>query len=85
MPVRRQAWTASRTHSRCAAERLGHGVRIIEDVRVSGDRAALGAVASYVPDRQILLRCPSSNLQTGIADTIAEHPVTLLNDLGFCG
>jgi adenosine deaminase len=68
----------------CAAERLGHGVRIAEDIRVSGDEAALGQVASYVLDRQIPLEvCPSSNLQTGIADTIAEHPVTLLNDLGF--
>ena len=68
----------------CAAERLGHGVRIAEDIRVSGDEATLGPVASYVLDRQIALEvCPSSNLQTGIADTIADHPVTLLNDLGF--
>ena len=67
----------------CMPERLGHGVRIIEDIRV-GDTAEIGHVAAYVRDRQIPLEvCPSSNLQTGIADSIAEHPVTLLNDLGF--
>ncbi len=68
----------------CSAERLGHGVRIVEDIRVAGDSAEIGDVARYVWDRQVPLEvCPSSNLQTGIADSIAEHPVTLLNDLGF--
>jgi adenosine deaminase len=68
----------------CAPERLGHGVRIIEDIRVHGEEAEIGEVAQYVRDRQIPLEvCPSSNLQTGIAETIEEHPVTLLNDLGF--
>lgn len=68
----------------CMPERLGHGVRIAEDIRVEGDTAEIGHVAAYVRDRQIPLEvCPSSNLQTGIADSIAEHPVTLLNDLGF--
>ena len=68
----------------CSAERLGHGVRIVEDIHVMGEEAELGLVAQYVRDRQIPLEvCPTSNLQTGIAATIAEHPVTLLNDLGF--
>lgn len=68
----------------CSPERLGHGVRIAEDIRVSGNAAELGAVAQYVLDRQIPLEvCPTSNLQTGIAASIAEHPVTLLSDLGF--
>jgi adenosine deaminase len=68
----------------CAPERLGHGVRIVEDIELSGDDAELGWVAQYVLDRQIPLEvCPSSNLQTGIAASIAEHPITLLNDLRF--
>ena len=68
----------------CAPERLGHGVRIIEDIRFGPKNDRLGHVAQYVLDRQIPLEvCPSSNLQTGIADTIEEHPVTALNDLGF--
>jgi adenosine deaminase len=65
-------------------QRLGHGVRIAENIRVLGEEAEIGPVAAYVRDRQIPLEvCPSSNLQTGIAQTIADHPVTLLNDLGF--
>lgn len=65
-------------------ERLGHGVRIIEDVKVAGDDATLGQVAAYVLDRQIPLEiCPTSNVQTGIADGIAEHPVSVLSELGF--
>lgn len=68
----------------CAAERLGHGVRIVEDITLLDDGEELGDVAQYVLDRQIALEvCPSSNLQTGIADSIEDHPVTLLNDLGF--
>lgn len=68
----------------CSAERLGHGVRIIEDIEFLADGEEFGDVAQYVLDRQIALEvCPSSNLQTGIASTIEEHPVTVLNDLGF--
>ncbi|MFV0427023.1 MAG: adenosine deaminase [Beutenbergiaceae bacterium] len=68
---------------RHGALRLGHGVRIIEDVQDSGT-GELGPVARWVRDRQIPLEVSvSSNLQTGIADTVIEHPVTTLRDLGF--
>lgn len=68
----------------CGADRLGHGVRIIEDVDLSGDEPRLGRLASYVRDARIPLEvAPSSNLQTGIADTMAEHPVGKLRDLQF--
>ncbi len=69
----------------CGADRLGHGVRIVEDI-VTDDAGhpRLGDLASYVRDSRIPLElCPSSNLQTGIADSIAEHPIGLLKDLGF--
>jgi adenosine deaminase len=63
------------------ASRIGHGVRIIEDVAADG---TLGELAAYVRDRRIPLElCPSSNLQTGISDTIASHPFGRLADLGF--
>ncbi|HLR27760.1 MAG TPA: adenosine deaminase, partial [Ruania sp.] len=46
--------------------------------------AELGSLASWVLDRQVPLEvCPTSNLQTGIADSIAEHPVSRLWHLGF--
>ncbi|NLE97765.1 MAG: adenosine deaminase [Propionibacterium sp.] len=68
----------------CAARRIGHGVRIIEDIRVDGDNVRMGRLAQYMLDQQVLLEvCPSSNLQTGIATEMAGHPVGVLYDLGF--
>lgn len=67
----------------CGAQRIGHGVRIIDDIP---DLAAgkLGRLAGWVRDRRIALEmCPTSNLQTGAATSIAEHPITALRDLGF--
>lgn len=69
----------------CGADRLGHGVRIIDDITVSGDgEAKLGRLAAYVRDKRIPLEmCPTSNLQTGAATSIAEHPIGLLRRLNF--
>jgi adenosine deaminase len=75
------------------AARVGHGVRLVEDIAFdpSGDRdedaeplATLGRVATWVRDRQVPLElCPSSNIQTGAAASIAEHPITRLLELEF--
>ena len=75
------------------ALRLGHGVRIIEDVmfsRTEGDTdlVVLGEVAEWVHDRQIALELsPSSNLQTGaismLGNQFSDHPFDILYDLGF--
>jgi adenosine deaminase len=69
----------------CGAERLGHGVRIVDDIKVAEDGSIhLGRLASYVRDRRIPLEmCPTSNLQTGAADSIANHPIGLLTKLRF--
>ena len=69
----------------CGADRLGHGVRIIDDIRVDDDGVAhLGPLAAYVRDRRIPLElCPTSNVMTGAAASIAEHPIGLLTDLRF--
>ncbi|MEV6864611.1 adenosine deaminase [Streptosporangium subroseum] len=69
----------------CGADRLGHGVRIIDDITVQGDGTAkLGRLAAYVRDKRIPLEmCPTSNLQTGAATSIAEHPIGLLRSLNF--
>jgi adenosine deaminase len=69
----------------CGAERLGHGVRIRDDITVTTDgEAHLGRLAAYVRDRRIPLEvCPSSNVHTGVARTVAEHPIKLLRDLQF--
>ena len=64
----------------CGADRLGHGVRIVDDITGT----VLGRLAAYVRDKRIPLElCPSSNVQTGAAASIAEHPVGLLRDLRF--
>ncbi len=69
----------------CGAERLGHGVRIIDDIAVEPDGSAvLGRLASFVRDRRIPLEmCPTSNVHTGAARSIAEHPIGLLRRLSF--
>ncbi|MEU8259031.1 adenosine deaminase [Micromonospora sp. NPDC048999] len=67
----------------CGADRLGHGVRIVDDI-TPGPSPVLGRLAAYVRDKRIPLElCPSSNVQTGAAPSIAEHPIGLLRDLRF--
>ncbi|MCG5448941.1 adenosine deaminase [Micromonospora hortensis] len=65
----------------CGADRLGHGVRIVDDIAPDG---SLGRLAAYVRDKRIPLElCPSSNVQTGAVASIADHPIGLLRDLRF--
>lgn len=64
----------------CGAQRIGHGVRLIEDL--PGGRP--GPTAARVLAEQVCLEvCPSSNLQTGVADRIADHPVGPLVTAGY--
>lgn len=75
------------------ALRLGHGVRIAEDLEVvssEGDEVyvTFGDLARWVRDREIPLELsPSSNLQTGAIErwgtTLGDHPFDLLYQLGF--
>lgn len=69
----------------CGANRLGHGVRIIDDIMIGEDgKPALGELAAYVRNERVPLEmCPSSNVQTGAARSIAEHPIGLLRELRF--
>ena len=69
----------------CGAERLGHGVRLVEDLTVREGRVVgMGAVAAQVHARGIPLEvCPSSNLHTGTFPSVEQHPVGLLHRAGF--
>ncbi|WP_353809218.1 adenosine deaminase [Agromyces sp. SYSU T00194] len=75
------------------ALRLGHGVRLAEDVTIErqddeNTYVTLGRLAQWVRDREIALETsPSSNLQTGAiaawGDELVDHPFDLLYQLGF--
>ncbi|MFG1794072.1 adenosine deaminase [Nocardia sp. NPDC049149] len=70
----------------CGCDRLGHGVRITDDISVPGaiEDARLGLVANYVRDMRIPLElCPSSNVQTGAVPSLDKHPFDLLARLRF--
>jgi adenosine deaminase len=56
------------------AERIGHGVRIREDI----------AVMDLINRQQITLEiCPTSNLQTGIIPRLTQHPIYPFYQLGI--
>jgi len=75
------------------ALRLGHGVRIAEDLETvarQGEEVQIrfGDLAHWVRDREIPLELsPSSNLQTGAiaqwGTQLEDHPFDLLYQLGF--
>ncbi len=68
----------------CGAERLGHGVRIVDDITGPPGEEQLGLLAAFVRDRRIPLElCPTSNVGTGVCASIAEHPIGMLRRLRF--
>lgn len=68
----------------CGAERLGHGVRIVDDITGEPGHEQLGRLAQFVRDRRIPLElCPTSNVNTGVCASIATHPIGMLKRLRF--
>ncbi len=64
------------------AQRIGHGVRIIEDVDSQTNK--LGKTASKILEDQIPLEvCITSNIHTNMYKNYEEHPIKILVDLGF--
>jgi len=69
----------------CGAERLGHGVRIVDDITLRPDGSVeLGRLAAFVRDRRVPLEmCPTSNVHTGAVESVADHPIDLLRRLRY--
>jgi adenosine deaminase len=69
----------------CGAERLGHGVRVVDDVAFrDGEIVDLGPVARRVHREGIPLEvCPSSNVHTRAVPSIDAHPAAALLRAGF--
>lgn len=68
----------------CGASRIGHGVRVADDIHVDGVMYDLGADAQAVHDSGVLLEvCPSSNLHTQMYPDLTSHPVDILFRAGF--
>ena len=64
----------------CGAHRIGHGTRLVDDIAVADGKAVkLGNLAQYVLDKRIPLEiCLLSNVHTGAAASVAEHPFKIL-------
>ena len=60
----------------CGAHRIGHGTRLIDDIAVADGKAVkLGDLAQYILDKRIPLEiCLISNVHTGAARSLPEHP-----------
>ncbi|MFV2062148.1 MAG: adenosine deaminase [Chloroflexota bacterium] len=69
----------------CGAQRLGHGVRIVDDITVDPDgEIEMGRLAQFVRDVRVPLEmCPTSNVHTGAVASIEAHPIDLLRRLRF--
>jgi adenosine deaminase len=68
----------------CGAARLGHGVRVVDDITGPQGEERLGRLASYIRDRRVCLElCPTSNVNTGVCASIADHPIGMLRRLRF--
>src|SRR5207248_2267185 len=60
----------------CGAHRIGHGTRLIDDIAVvNGKAVKLGNLGQYILDKRIPLEiCLLSNVHTGAARSLSEHP-----------
>ena len=64
------------------ANRIGHGVRIIEDIDL--EKGLFGPTASYIHENNIPLEiCITSNIHTNMYSDFKDHPIKDLFELNF--
>ena len=68
----------------CGAHRLGHGTRLVDDMKQVDGEWQLGRLARYVLDQRVPIEmCLLSNVHTGACRSVEEHPFGLFHRLGF--
>ena len=68
----------------CHASRIGHGTSVREKISDNNEAIVTKGIASELVDRGIALEvCPTSNIHTGIVNSIHNHPVNTFLDAGL--
>jgi adenosine deaminase len=69
----------------CGAHRIGHGVRLIEDMVTDGQKIEkMGSLSHFIQDRRIPMEvCLTSNVGTGAAKSYQEHPFPIFYKNNF--
>ena len=69
----------------CGAHRIGHGVRLVEDMLIEGGAIRkMGSLSHFINDMRILLEmCLTSNVGTGAVENYQEHPFPIFFKSGF--
>jgi len=68
----------------CGANRIGHGVRLYDDITVTGDGLNLGPLARYIKDLQVHLEmAPSCHVHVGAVETFDDHPLLIWHRAGL--
>ena len=70
--------------SKFKAPRIGHGFRLIDEIKIDGDTVTLSDRAKFLRDNEVHFEmAPTSNLQTGLTASYVDHPAALFHRLGF--
>jgi len=69
----------------CGSHRIGHATRLLEDMTVTTSGAVkMGTLSHFIRDRRIPLEiCLSSNIHTGAAVSLEQHPFNIYYRNGF--
>lgn len=69
----------------CGAHRIGHGVRLIEDMVIEGGAIRkMGSLSHFIDDMRIPMEmCLTSNVGTGAVESYQDHPFPILFNSGF--
>lgn len=69
----------------CGAQRIGHGIRITDDMTIKdGKIAQMGSLSEFILDKRIPLEnCLTSNIGTGATESFETHPFPMLYKSGF--